>query len=572
MGRINGGELFVRTVRAHDIDVMFTLHGGHLDAIFQSCLDHKLRLIDTRHEAAAGHAADALSRLTRKPGIALVTAGPGFTNVITAIANASLDCIPTLFVAGAPPMREGETNPLQGGFSQVEMVKPVTKWAYQVTQTHQIPRLVAQALRIAQSGRPGPVFLEIPIDVLFSEVNGDAVQIPTPVRPKGGAAPSHADVAKALEMLASAQRPAILAGGGTLFAEASKSLAAFARTTSIPVFSNNKAHSVAAYCGDLNAGPFGNLAGLPSSERPDVALILGARLGLYTGGGTDRLLPFDTRLIHVDLDAREVGRLRDVEAPIIADCNSTLVALLEQAKACKWPTRAAWLEKIRVARTAQRAAFAETPRGDAELIHPFRAAEAVAEFIDESTTIVTDGGEAKSWIEMLAPFPAGSRYLSLGYLGCLGVGMPFAMAARVVDTSGTVICVTGDGSVGLNIQEFETMVRHQIPVVTVVFNNQCWGMSAHAQDLIFGASRRVVSDLAPTRYADVAAAFGCHAEQVEKLSELRPALRRALDSGKPACVNVMINPGTIAPYTSGMVGAWNREQEIVLPYYENIKK
>lgn len=572
MGRVNGGELFVRTVRAHEIDVMFTLHGGHLDAIFQSCLDHKLRLIDTRHEAAAGHAADALSRLTRKPGVALVTAGPGFTNVVTAIANASLDCIPVLFMAGAPPLREAETNPLQGGFSQVDMVKPVAKWAFQVTQTHQIPRLVAQALRIAQSGRPGPVFLEIPIDVLFAEVNGDAVKIPSPVRSSGGATPASGDVIKALDMLESARRPVILAGGGTQLADASQALAAFARTTSIPVFSNNKAHGVAACCGALSAGPFGNLGALPAGERPDVALILGARLGLYTGGSTDRLLPFHTRLIHVDIDAREVGRLRDVDVPIIADCRSTLTALLEKGKTRRWPARAAWLERIGVARTAQRDAFSDAPRSDAEPIHPFTAAEAVAEFFDESTTIVTDGGETKSWIEMLAPFPMGSQYLSLGYLGCLGVGLPFAMAARIVNTSGRVFCITGDGAVGLNIQEFETMVRHRLPVVTVVFNNQCWGMSAHAQDLMFGANRRVVSELAPTRYADVAAAFGCHAEQVDKLSELRPALSRALDSGRPACVNVMINAGTIAPYTSGMLGAFNREQKIVLPYYENIEK
>jgi len=574
MSRVNGGELFVRTVIRNGVDVMFTLHGGHLDAIFQSCLDHDLRLVDTRHEAAAGHAADAYARMTRKPGVALVTAGPGFTNVVTAIANAYLDCIPTLFVAGAPPLRDAEINPLQGGFSQVEMVKPVTKWAHQVTQTHQIPALVSQALRIAVSGRPGPVFLEIPIDVLFAEVNEAVMRIPEPFRPGHGLIPSPDTVERALAILAEAQRPVILAGGGVLFAGAAEELEAFAAVTRIPVFTNNKVHGLVALPDALSGGAFGNLAalGTKAEERPDVALILGARLGLFTGGITDRLLPFETRLIHVDIDAREIGRLRDAELPVVADCRSALAALRDGAERRQWPSRAEWLERIRKARAAQRAAFAEAPTSDGQAVHPFRAAEAVAEQVDASTVLVTDGGEAKSWIEMFAPFPKGSRYLSLGYLGCLGVGVPFAAAAKLARPGSRVLCVTGDGAFGLNLQELETFVRHRIPVVTVVFNNQCWGMSAHAQDIIFGRHRRVVSELAPTRYGDVAAAFGCHAEHVEKLSELRPALARAVESGKPACVNVMIDPDTVAPYTTGMIGSWNREREIVLPYYDNLQK
>ena len=187
---VNGGTLFVRTLRRADIDTLFCLHGGHLDPIFQAARDEDMRLIDTRHEQAAGHAADGWARTTGRPGVAIVTAGPGMTDCVTAIANAHLDCVPTLFVAGAAPLREAETLPLQGGLDQVAMVEPITKWAHRVTHTERIPDLVAQALRIATSGRPGPVFLELPIDVLFAEVDEARAPLPEKIFPDSRPAPA----------------------------------------------------------------------------------------------------------------------------------------------------------------------------------------------------------------------------------------------------------------------------------------------------------------------------------------------------------------------------------------------
>ncbi len=573
MTKIDGGELFVRTVKRYGIDHMFTLHGGHLDAIFQSCLDHGIRLVDVRHEAAAGHAAEACSRLTSKVGIALATAGPGFTNVITAITNAYLDCIPTLFIAGAPPLRDAEINPLQGGFNQVAMVTPVTKWAHQITQTHQIPDLVDQAIKIARSGRPGPVFLEIPIDVLFGQINEDALKLAPDTHLPPPPCPRQQDVTQALALLAGAKRPIMMTGGGALLSRCSDELLSFSELTGIPVFSNNKAHGLFPGDHPLAGRAFGNLGALaPGDEnRPDVALVLGARFGMFTGGITDRLLPFATKFIHVDLDAREIGRLRETAVPVIADCRQMLLALIDAARNIEWPDHSAWQSQIHKARDAHKTDFKDAPTDDSAPIHPYRAAEIIADFVTEDTILTTDGGEAKSWIEMVTSFPRGSRYLSLGYLGCLGVGMPFAIGAKVARPDARVISVIGDGAAGLNIQEFDTMVRHELPILTIIFNNHSWGMSAHAQDIIYGANRRVVSDLASTRYNDVAAGFGCYAEQVTRLSELKPAITRALTQPLPACINVKTDYAAVSPYTLGMLGSWKSEEEIVLPYYDNLK-
>lgn len=207
MAHIDGGEMLVRVLEQHGINEIFTLHGGHLDAIYQAALDHRIRIIDTRHEQAAGHAADAWARTTGRPGVAIVTAGPGVTDVVTAVANAYLDCIPTLFIGGAAPLADAETLPLQGGLDQVAMMQPITKWAHRITHTHRLPDLVAQALRIATTGRPGPVFIEIPVDVLFKRVPEEQALFPARIRPEAMPGPSSAAVARAIALLQAAGHP-----------------------------------------------------------------------------------------------------------------------------------------------------------------------------------------------------------------------------------------------------------------------------------------------------------------------------------------------------------------------------
>ncbi len=577
MARIDGGEMLVRVLEQEGIQHVFTLHGGHLDAIYQAARGRKIRWTDTRHEQAAGHAADGWARTTGRVGVALVTAGPGVTDVVTAVTNAYLDCIPTLFLGGAAPLRDAETLPLQGGFDQLALMQPITKWAHRITHTHRIPELVAQALRVAATGRPGPVFLELPIDVLFSRVDEEKVVFPQRVRPDAAPAPSPAAVEQALEWLEQAERPAILAGGGVWFSHAGEALLAFAEQSGIPVFCNAKAQGTVPASHPLSGRSFFTLAALASGgAAPDVVLLLGTRLGLFTGGHGGGFLAPARRIIQVDIEGEEIGRNRDIQLGIQADCRETLLALARAGRERRWPDRQDWQGTVKQTAAFPQMMFAEALSADSAPIHPFRMAHEVVQAAGPEAVLVADGGETASWVDMAAQSQAGGRFLTHGYLGCLGTGMPFAIAAKVAHPERPVVCVIGDGSVGLNFAEFDTMMRHKLPIVTVVNNDQQWGMSAHGQDLIFGAGSRVVTDLAPTRYDLAAAGFGCHAEHVERPEDLAPALQRALAAGKPACVNVMTDPSVIAPITIAMVGAAksgegeSEKEGIQIPYYADL--
>lgn len=580
MARIDGGEMLVRVLEQEGIREIFTLHGGHLDAIYQAALDHRIRLIDTRHEQAAGHAADGWARTTGRPGVAMVTAGPGVTDVVTAIANAYLDCVPTLFVGGAAPLADAETLPLQGGIDQLAMVRPITKWAHRITHPHRIPDLVAQALRIATTGRPGPVFLEIPIDVLFSRVEEDRPLFPKKIRPETSPAPPAAAIERAIEWLGTAERPAILAGGGAWFSGSGDELRRFAERAGIPVFANAKARGLLPDDHSLAGRGFANLSVVRrmSGSAPDLVLLLGARLGLFTGGRSGQLIPSTARVIQVDLEGEEIGRNRDIDLGIVADCREALRSLEAAAGEQTWPDRSGWQEAVRKARDLHRTLFAEALAKDSPPIHPYRLAHAVASSVEPEAIFVADGGETASWLDMVAEVRGGGHWMSHGYLGCLGTGMPFAIAARLAHPDRQVVCMVGDGSVGLNFAEFDTMARHRLPIVTVINNDSQWGMSRHGQELIYGKERTVVTELGATRYDLAAAGFGCHAEHVESPNDLVPALRRALDSGRPACVNVMTDRGVIAPVTLAMYGAFkgseagSREaaldtEKTAMPYY-----
>lgn len=572
MAHIDGGEMLIRVLEQQGIREIFTLHGGHLDAIFQAALDHGIRLIDTRHEQAAGHAADGWARTTGRPGVAIVTAGPGVTDVVTGVTNAYLDCVPTLFIGGAAPLVDAEMLPLQGGFDQLDLMRPITKWAHRITHTQRIPDLVAQALRVATTGRPGPVFLEIPADVLFKRVEESSLVFPRRIRPDAPPAPPADIVERAIEWLLAAQRPAILAGGGSWFSGAAAELTELAERTGTPVFANSKARGIVSDDHPLSGRSFTTLGALTQmGSAPDLFLLLGARLGLFTGGRSGMMIPAESRLIQVDIEGAEIGRNRDVDLGIVADCREAVRMLLDKARRREWPERAAWQESVRQARGFAELLFADAlSRGDAP-IHPYRLAHAVARSVERDAILVADGGETSAWMDMAAEVHGGGHWLSHGYLGCLGTGMPFAIAAKVAHPDRQVVCIIGDGSVGLNFAEFDTMVRHGLNVVTVINNDRLWGMSAHGQQLMYGKERMVVTELAATRYDLAAAGFGCHAEHVEHPGELLPALRRALESGKPACVNVMTDPAVIHPITEMMVASAAprpaEENKVRMPYY-----
>lgn len=569
--RPTGGDLLARTLKAAGVSHVFALHGGHLEAFYRGCLEHDLTLVDFRHEAAAGHAADAYARSTGRLGVCVITAGPGFANALSAIVNANLDASPTLFIIGAPPLREAETNPLQGGFDQIAMAAPATKWAHRITHTERIPDLTAMAIRQATSGRRGAVVLEVPIDVLHLSVAESLATTPAGLHPPPRPAPAPDDAVRCLDLLRGAARPVIILGAEAGFSRCGAAVTRFAEATGIPVAANTRALGLMPPDHPLFMGDPGNLAALSmfGQALPDAVVLVGARLGLLLAGRSGMVVPHEARLIQVYNDPAEIGRIRDVDIAIAGDATRFFEALLPGAAEAPFPDFTAWAAGLTAIQHMAAGMYPETegPNG----IHPFHAAAAVAEAAGEDAIFALDGGEVPGWVSHHLRVRAPGRVHTHGYLGCLGIGPGFAIGAQVAWPGQRVVHVTGDGAMGFHIQEFDTMMRHQMPIVTVVLNNRIWGMSIHGQQIMFGANYSLITRLGGTSYADVARGFGCHAETVTRHADIGPAMARAFATGRPACIEIMTDPDVVHPITVSMLGAaGGGGPEVMIPYYENI--
>ena len=540
MARIDGGQALVEVLRRFGVTIVFTLHGGHLDCVYQAAVRAGIRLIDTRHEQAAGIAATGYARVTGEVGVAMVTAGGGVTNVVTAVANAFADCVASVFIGGAPPLRDYDALPVNSGYDQLSVMSGITKWAHRVTHVERLPDLVGRAFHIAREGRPGPVYLDLPSDMLYALIEEEDIVYPRGERIVVAPAPPETAVDETLRLLRHAERPVVLAGGGVAYSNAADMLRRFAELSGIPVLTNNKSRGALPTDHPLWARGFGTLAAAAArgAGAPDVVLLLGARLGLYTGGRRKSFIPNDAKIIQVDIRPEEIGRMRDVDLGIVSDCRALLSALVERSGNQAWPDHAAWIAGLSPA-PAQAAAAPGPPGTD---VTPAQLAASVAEIAPDDVILVLDGGETPAWIDGAAASLKPNRWLGHGYMGIMGEGLPLAVGAQAARPDARVICISGDGAIGFNFAEFDTMVRHGLPVVVVVNNDSQWAMSAHGQDLIYGPGNRIVSDLAPTRYDIAASGFGVHAEYVVDRADLKPALERALKAGRPACVNVMTKP------------------------------
>jgi acetolactate synthase-1/2/3 large subunit len=559
----DGGRLLVDILQSAGIDAMFGLEGGHVDPIIHAARDVGMRLIDVRHEAVAGYAADGYVRTTGRPAVCVVTAGPGFTNVISAVVGAYLDRIPVLFVAGAVPLKDAETNALQGAFDQVAMVRPVTKWAERATSVDVIPAMVKAALRAMFDGAPGPSFLEVPIDVVFADADDDIDRDSRFEIVEARPAPSPDAVRRALSHLMNAERPVILVGTGALLSGCTEELRTFVEAAGVPVYANPKALGVLPGSHPMACGSFTNLVHLDA--EPDLVLILGARNGMFMGGRDHDVIPYMAEIIHVDVDRREIGRLHPATVSIVADCRETLSAF--NRASVTYPDRSAWVQEAANGTSWHRRRYADAFDANEEDMHPYRAACAIAEFVDERTIVVADGGDTGSWVEITAGQRAAGpgKYFGVGYLGNLGMHQGLAIAAQIAHPDHRVICATGDGSIGLQIQEFDTMVRHGLPIVTVVFNNRMWGMSYEYQiRMPRGLTWVELAD--NMRYDLICEACGGHGEFVANAADLPAAIERALAAGRPACVNVLTR--SEASPKSEMYLKADGIEDTILPYYD----
>ena len=568
--RLTGGDLLARTLKAAGVETAFALHGGHLEALFKGCVEQGIRLLDFRHESAAGHAADAYARTTGKLGVAIVTAGPGFTNALSAIANAKLDGTPLLLIIGAPPLREQETNPLQGGIDQIAAARPLAKWALSIQSTERIPDLTALAIRKAMTGPCGPVVLELPIDVLHMSVPESAATPPAGVNVRPHPAPAPSEAAELARLVRSARRPVLIAGLESANRRTADALRALCGRLAIPVFAKPQASGLLPPGHPSDAGAPGGIGMFPliGVEAPDLVILLGAKMGLMLGGRSGLVVPHGARLAHIQSDASEIGRIRDVDLAIAAD-TAEAVRALDAALGDDMPDFSAWRTAATSARAAFAAAFpdAETPAG----IHPYHAALAVAKAAGPQAFYAFDGGEAASWGTDAAQANWPGQILSHGYLGCLGIGQGYAIGLQTAHPQARVIHMSGDGAFGFHLQELETMVRHNLPIVNVLINNQVWGMSIHGQQMMFGSNYAVITQLGGAHYANIAAGFGLHAERVTSFAEVAPAIGRALAANRPALVEIMTDPAVVHPVTVSMLGQVEEgSADIMIPYYENI--
>jgi acetolactate synthase-1/2/3 large subunit len=545
MAAIAGGHLVARMLRKEGVTTAFTLSGLHVAPIYAGCVDEGVRLVDTRHEQAAAHAADCWARLTRGAGVCIVTAGPGVTGTVTAVANAWAASVPLVVLGGAAPTFNQGRGSLQE-MPQTQLFAGITKWSDRIHAPELVPSFLARAFRVARAGRPGPVFLEIPWDVLSNGADEALADAATAYRTDARQPGDPAKVAAALALLAGAERPVVVAGSSIWWDDAGAALDAFARRAGAPVFLNGMARGALPH----DHPSFLQHARKDALAQADVVLVVGTPLDFRLGYGSEPTFAAGARVVQVDVDAAEIGRNRPVEVGIVGDARSVLGAL--EAGASRAAPRG-WLASLREAearRAARQRAFEES---DQRPIHHFRLARAIDEVgFRRGATYVGDGGNVVAVAAKVLRVTRPGGWLDPGPLGCLGVGAPFAMAAKLLDPSRPVCVVQGDGAFGLNGMDFETAVRFGLPMVVVVGNDAAWGQIRVPQRGLFGEDHSPATTLAPTRYDRVVEAFGGRGEHVEDPADLVPALERAFDSGAVYCVDVAIDPEAAA--ASGAAG------------------
>lgn len=527
MTQVSGGSLVAKILKREGVKYIFALSGGHIDPIFQGCLDEGIRVIDTRHEQAAVFMADGWARVTGQPGVAVVTAGPGVTNAITGLWVAQGTASPVVIFGGRSPLREFEWGSLQD-MDSLSLVRTVTKWAKAGYETKRIAEYVSMAFRHAMSGRPGPAYLEFPVDILNANIEEAEVILPTNYRTTARPQGDPTLVRTAIELLSRAERPVIIAGSGVWWSQAANELQEFVELTKIPL-STAQGYIPADH--PLYLPAVGN-------ADADVVLLVGARLDFRLRYGRSPMFNNNSKWIQVDIEPTEIGRNRPIDIGITGDAKAILAQMIEEARVrFKEGVELPWVEECRKRLKAAQERLEMFMNSDSVPIHPARLCSEVRDFIDRDATVVIDGGDISGWgFRTIGSYQPG-HLLSVVPTGTLGVGPSFAMAAKLARPNTQVVLISGDGSFGLNAMEFDTMVRHNLQVVCVISNDSAWGMVMHEQQAK-GMDRVVGTELGFVRYDKVVEELGGYGEMVNEPVDIRPALQRAFASGKPACINV----------------------------------
>jgi acetolactate synthase-1/2/3 large subunit len=534
---LHGGRLIARQLKAEGVDVVFTLTGGHISAIYDGCVAEGIRVVDVRHEQAAAHAADAYGRLTFRPGVAAVTAGPGVTDAVTGATNAFYANSPMVLLGGRNPLGLEGMGALQDA-PQVELLRPVTKRSEVALETRRLPEVLGYAVRDALAPRMGPTYLDLPMDVLMTPVDEDAVVWPSGQRFTHGPGADPDAVARVADLLASATNPVVVSGSGTYWAQAWEPLRAVVETGRLPLFVNGMSRGIL---------PSDHPNLLAATRRhalrhADVILALGIDFDFRLGYGRGEGYLDDVAVVHVDPQADKLGHNRSVTLGVTADVGAFLRALLEHEGKFGRSEDSPWLTDLREREAVKVDEKLQAAASDAAPVHPLRFAREVAEWLDPDGIVIGDGGDIVAHTAGYVQVDRPGSWMDPGPFGCLGVGAPFAMAAKVVHPDRDVTVVYGDGSFGFNGMELESAARQGLPFVGVIGNDGAWGEMKAFHGRAYGPEAMVAQDLSQdTAYEKVAEALGGYGERVERPEDIKPALDRARASGVPAIVNVVLD-------------------------------
>jgi len=537
MSSVHGGKLAARALKEAGVECIFTLSGGHIMPLYDGCVEQGIKIVDVRHEQAAVHAADSWARCNPgKIGVAAITAGPGVTDGVTGIANAWRANSPILVIGGQGPFENLRRGSLQE-MDHIGVVRPITKFADAIYQTHRIPEYIELAIRHAVSGIPGPAYLEIPMDIFMGSAEEEAAPIPRIRTEPPRLSPDREEVRAAIELLAAAERPMLMAGTSVKWSRASAAMNRFIAETHIPTFTNGMGR------GSVPPGTpeFLNRARRDALKQTDCIILAGTLLDFRMRFG--QTIPADAKIIQLDMDATLIGQNRQSDVGLVGNLANSFELLLEEMK-----NQGVSLDfsksrdALRVIEDEAEAKIQAALDSDETPIDPQRMCREVRDWLDTlgDPIVIGDGGDIVATAAKIIPVKSEGAWMDPGPLGTLGVGMPFALAAQLSHPGRRVVIVYGDGSFGLNGMEFDTAVRFGLPIVGVIGNDGAWGQMMRPQGAIYGWDNLQATLLNFTRYDKVVEALGGHGEYVESPDEIRPALERAAASGKPALVNVKI--------------------------------